>query len=107
MNKIILIICFFAIVSCRKTPLTNFQSRGIITGIDARMCPCNDICPCSCGGYIFFFQDSVSIDRIVIDNPQIFKFSADVKFPINFMLNYENTSRCNAKAIKILNYQVY
>jgi hypothetical protein len=89
--------------SCKKNE-TLLQNEGEITGVDARLCPCVVACPCSCGGLIFHFTDTGDNTRIVIDNPSIFNLPYDVRFPVHITLDWQSTTRCGTKAIKIIKY---
>ncbi len=90
--------------SCKKRE-TLLMNEGVITGLDLRECPCIVTCPCSCGGYIFHFTDTGDTSRIVIDNGTIFNLSSNVQFPVKVTVDWQSTTRCGTKAIKILKYK--
>ncbi|HXB29317.1 MAG TPA: hypothetical protein VNW49_05830 [Puia sp.] len=95
--------------SCQKNVQNAgaFQNNGIITGIDARLCPCSLSCPCVCGTLIFHFTDTTYTANIPIDNPGIFNLSSNTHFPVPVRVNWQNTSRCGVTAIKITSFQLY
>ncbi len=87
----------------KETLLTN---EGIITGFD----PCEYAsiieCPCACGNYVFHFTGTGDSTNIVIDNKEILKFAANTQFPVRLTVDWQNTTRCGQKAIKILGYKL-
>src|ERR1017187_9175700 len=80
--------CFLQF-SCQKAneKVNSFQSEGVITGIDARLCPCSLSCPCSCGTLIFHFIDTVYTANIPIDNSEIFNLTSKAHFPVYVSVN--------------------
>ena len=103
---------FFAFVgfmmilfSCKKKEvlLTN---EGIITGFVPCDYACIAECPCACDNYIFHFTDAGDTTNIVIDNKTILKLPANTQFPVRLTVDWQNTTRCGQKAIKILGYKL-
>jgi hypothetical protein len=94
------------LVSCKKkeTLLTN---EGIITSINPCEYTCVLDCPCACGNYMFHFTDIGDTTNILIYNKTIFKFPANIQFPVRVTVDWQNTTRCGVKAIKILNYELF
>jgi hypothetical protein len=110
MKRILLlvVVCIFYI-SCKKNMqgAGPFQNNGVITGIDARLCPCAVSCPCVCGTLIFHFTDTVYTTNIPIDNPGIFNLTSNSKFPVYVRVNWQNTTRCGVTAIKITSFETF
>jgi len=106
-QAILLLFVFAAYSSCKKDKTKAFQNKGVITGFDMRQCPCVLECPCSCGTILFHFTDTSYTDNIPVDNQQIFNFNSGTKFPVNIELNWQNTSRCNTTAIKVIDYKIF
>jgi len=103
-----LIVCLL-FFSCKKNvqEVKAFQNNGVITGIDARLCPCAVSCPCVCGTIIFHFTDTVYTSNIPVDNPGIFNLPPNTHYPVNVKVNWQNTTRCGVTAIKISSFQVF
>jgi hypothetical protein len=93
------------VVSCKKHEpvLTN---EGVITGVDYRACLCTLDCPCECGGFLFHFTDMSDTSRTIIDNNSIFQFQSNDIYPIRVTVEWQNTSRCGTKAMKVLSYKL-
>jgi hypothetical protein len=106
MKRVILFCFTVAIFSCKKEEERSFQNNGVITGTDMRGCISVDTCPRVCGGFLFHFTDTIYSDNIPIDNPQIFNFSSNTKFPVYLRIDWQNTTRCGVFAIKIINYKI-
>jgi hypothetical protein len=102
---LLLLICI-SYSSCRKDKVKLFRNEGVITGINAMQCPCIAACPCGCGGLFFHFIDTVYNANIPLDNPQIFNFPSNIKFPVYVKVDWENTTRCGTFAIKITDYKI-
>jgi hypothetical protein len=102
---ILLLICT-VYFSCKKDKVKLFQTEGVITGINVRQCLCVAECPCACGGLFFHFIDTVYTANIPLDNPQIFNFPSNIKFPVFVKINWENTTRCGTTAIRIIDYKI-
>ena len=92
--------------SCKKNNQQIFQNNGVITGVNLLTCPCTASCPCGCGGLFFHFTDTSYTSNIPLDNPSIFKLGTNIKFPVYVKLNWENTTRCGATAIKVTSYKI-
>ena len=106
--KLLFLLVFFctAFISCKKEQADAFRNKGVITGIDMRLCPCIAGCPCVCGGLDFHFTDTTYTTNIPLDNPEIFKLSPDTNFPVYVELNWVNTTRCGTTAIKITDFKI-
>jgi hypothetical protein len=111
MKSILLLLAVTCILnfSCKKSVQTgsSFQNNGVITGIDARLCPCAVSCPCVCGTLIFHFTDTAYTANIPIDNPEIFNLSSNSHFPVYVRVDWQNTTRCGVTAIKITGFETY
>lgn len=88
MKKLIyLSICLF-ILNCKKTEIEpSFQSAGIITGQDLRMCAC-------CGGLIIKIDNS---EYLINKLPSDFDDGVTknkIGFPLNVSLDWELKSNC-------------
>jgi len=107
--SLLLIYTCFLHFSCKKSIQESnpFQNNGVITGIDARLCPCAVACPCACATLIFHFTDTVYTANIPIDNPGIFNLSSNTQFPVYERVNWKNTTRCGVTAIKITSFETY
>jgi hypothetical protein len=105
--KLLFLFVFFSTIflSCRKEQANSFQNKGVITGIDMRLCPCIAGCPCVCGGLNFHFTDTAYTANIPLDNPEIFKLGPDTNFPVYVELNWVNTTRCGTTAIRITDFK--
>jgi hypothetical protein len=105
---LLLVVCSWHF-SCKKSvqDANPFQNNGVITGMDARLCPCAVACPCACGTLIFHFTDTVYTANIPIDNPGIFNLSSNTQYPVYVRVNWQNTTRCGVTAIKITNFEKY
>ena len=103
---IILLLMCLAYFSCKKDKVKSFQNEGVVTGINASQCPCIAVCPCGCGGLYFHFIDTAYTANIPLDNPLIFNFPSNIKFPVYVKINWENTTRCGTTAIRIINYKI-
>jgi hypothetical protein len=105
MNMRSLALVFFAaILLCCNKHQTFSTDEGVITGTDLRGCPCVVSCPCACGGFIFHFTDMNDTSRTIIDNMSIILLPPGPTFPIKITVDWQNTSRCGLKAIKVLSY---
>jgi hypothetical protein len=106
---LLLIVACLLHLSCQKTRIEAkpFQNLGVITGVDARLCPCDVSCPFVCGTLIFHFTDTVYTANIPLDNPGIFNLSSGSHFPVFVKVNWQNTSRCGTTAIKITGFETY
>lgn len=91
--------------SCTKK-VKLFENHGVITGMNLLQCPCTQSCPCGCGGLFFHFTDAADTSNIIIDNPIIFKLPAGSRFPVYVTVQWQNTSRCNTAAIKVVSYKI-
>jgi hypothetical protein len=89
MKTLILILCLGIIITgCKKSNETPYQSIGVITGYDARMCPSP-----MCGGLLItlkndtaknpppFYHINSSLSQLGINE--------STKFPINVNFNYK------------------
>lgn len=88
--RIILIFSILCIVvlgtsNCSKSD--QFQTKGIILGVDARKCACfdNQNCGC-CGFWVLQIEDKSYIFKKLPDSPKLDLNSA--KFPINVSLDF-------------------
>jgi hypothetical protein len=108
-SKLLLLAACFLLFSCKKSVqgANPYQNNGVITGVDARLCPCAISCPCVCGTLIFHFTDTVYTANIPLDNPGIFNLSSGSHFPVFVKVNWQNTSRCGVTAIKITSFETY
>ncbi len=99
------IIILAGFLSCKKN--TNLlENEGVITGINVSECVSLAECPNVCDGALFFhFTGVADTSNVAIDNPTIFKFAQNVKFPIRVSLNYQSTTRCGITAIKVISYR--
>jgi hypothetical protein len=106
--KPIILLAFIStiFISCKKDTTSSFQNKGVITGIDMRLCPCAIGCPCICGGLDFHFIDTSYTANIPLDNPVIFKLGSNAQFPIYVQVNWQNTTRCGTTAIKITEFKI-
>lgn len=102
---VLLLICAF-FFSCKKDKVKTFQNQGVIGGVNPCASPCLINCPCTCGNLYFHFTDTVYTANIPLDNPQIFNFPSNVKFPVYVKINWLNTTRCGTTAIKIIDYKI-
>jgi hypothetical protein len=104
----LMLVCIFYF-SCKKSVQVAkpFENNAVVTGIDARLCPCDVSCPCVCGTLIFHFTDTVYTSNIPIDNPGIFNLSSNTQFPVYVRVNWQNTTRCGVTAIKITSFETY
>lgn len=98
-----LVICLVQF-SCKKQ--TIFLNEGVITGVDARLCPCVVTCPWACSSLIFHFTNRGDTTRVISENPGTIQLSADVRYPVYIKLNWVNTTRCNIQAVKITDYKI-
>ena len=101
---LILLAACLMLFSCKKEKA--FLNVGEILGFDLRQCPCIRSCPCTCGGLIFHFTDEADTTNIVIDNAAIFQLPANTHYPIQVKVNWQNTSRCGMRSIKITDYNL-
>lgn len=107
MKYIIPLMLICLLYSCKKEKAVVYANDGVITGIDMRQCPCLLECPCACGGLIFHFTNTSDTSRIIIDNARIFKLTNNPQFPVRIKINWQNTTRCNARAIKVTSYALF
>src|ERR1700682_159254 len=104
-------VLFFTLVilsatgSCKKHE-TLLMNEGVITGVDVRECLCTLTCPCSCSSLIFHFTNTGDSSRVIIDNGTIFNLTSNTQFPLNITLDWQSTTRCGIKAIKVLKYKM-
>jgi hypothetical protein len=83
------------------------ENEGVITGISVSTCVSIASCSNVCDGSLYFhFTDISDTSDIAIDNPTIFKFPQNARFPIRVSVNYQNTTRCSISAIKIIGYKM-
>ena len=96
--KIKLLLCLFLIigsVGCQKPTTSDFQSTGLITGVDAKMCAC-------CGGYY------IQIDNVTYEFETLPAGSnidlQNATFPIMVKLDWQLSTKppCPDKKIDIL-----
>jgi hypothetical protein len=89
MKTLILIFCLGLIIAgCKKGSVSPYQSQGVLTGYDLRMCPSP-----LCGGLL------ITIKNDTTKNPPPFYhanqtltqlgINESTKFPINVSLNYK------------------
>ena len=82
-------------VSCQKPNTTDFQSTGIITGVDAKMCAC-------CGGYY------IQIDNVIYEFDTLPVGSnidlQNATYPIPVKLDWQLSTKpaCPDKKIDVL-----
>jgi len=103
--RVTLLLLFSMCGFCKKHEIL-LRNEGVITGIDVRECPCVVQCPCACGGLIFHFTDMSDTTRSVIDNGSFIQLPSASTFPIYITLDWQSTTRCGVKAIKIINYRL-
>src|SRR5450432_3960073 len=99
----------FVIYSCKKSGAQTaapYQNLAVINGSNPCQSPCIIDCPCSCGNLYFHFTDTAFTDNIPIDNKEIFKFPANITYPVHVKVNWINTTRCGGFAIKITSYEI-
>ena len=101
----LMLICL--LYSCKKDKAVVYANEGVITGIDMRQCPCLLECPCACGGLVFHFTNTGDTSRTVVDNAAIFHLPDNTKFPLRVKVNWQSTTRCDIKAIKVSSYFVF
>jgi hypothetical protein len=106
MRYLAFILIFSVIVSCKKKEI-QLTNGGEITGISICDYACIAACPCNCGSYIFHFTDTGDSTNVVIDNRGIFNLPSNTQFPAHVTVDWQNTTRCGVKAIKILNYKLF
>ena len=104
-HHLVFVVVFAMFVSCKKKEIL-LTNKGEITGYSFCDYACTETCPCACGGYIFHFTDTGDTTNVVIDNRGIFNLPSNVRFPILITVDWQNTTRCGVKAIKILNYKL-
>lgn len=75
---------------------TEFESNGIISGIDYRLCPC-------CRGYIIQIVDDGNNYRIGL-LPDGFQINED-EIPISVKLNWEIQATCDAIEISYIDIE--
>ncbi|MDN3657935.1 hypothetical protein QWZ08_19940 [Ferruginibacter paludis] len=107
MKYILLLALAGLLYSCKKEKVVVYANEGMITGIDLRYCPCLLECPCACGSLVFHFTNGADTSRMTVDNPAIFQLPDSPRFPVRVKLNWQNTSRCNMKAIKVTDYATF
>jgi hypothetical protein len=94
----VLVVCLvvFGSVSCQKEGSHSYESTGIITGLDPRMCPS----PC-CGGW-FISIDSVTYEFDFLPDNSNINLSKET-FPLLVKLDWQlsNTIECPNKRITI------
>ena len=103
---VILLLIGLIFISCKKNQLQSFQNNAEIDGRNPCKYLCLVGCPCACGNLYFHFRDTAYTANIPIDNPEIFNFGSDTKFPVYVSVNWENTTRCGVTAIKITSYKI-
>jgi len=105
MRNIAFIFIFSMIVACKKKEvlLTN---EGVITGVNPCEYACVIECPCACGNYLFHFTDTGDSSNVIIDNRDTINLPLNTQFPVHITLDWQNTTRCGVKAIKILKYKL-
>lgn len=87
MKKLIPLLCLVFILSaCKKNDASPYQSKGVITGYDERMCA-------MCGGLFITIENDTTKNappryNINSDLPQL--GIAATKFPINVSLNWNH-----------------
>lgn len=91
--------------SCKKKDIL-LTNEGEITGFSVCDYACIAGCPCACIGYIFHFTDTGDSSRVIIDNSPIISLPSNVQYPVHITVNWQNTTRCGEKAIKIINYKL-
>ena len=98
MNSKLLIVVFFILIGfmgCKKPTTSDFQSNGIITGVDTKMCAC-------CGGWY------IQIDNVTYEFETLPVGSnidlQNATFPIMVKLDWQlsTKSACPDKKIDIL-----
>jgi hypothetical protein len=101
---VIFIFLLFMLGACKKyNPF--FTNKGVITNFDYRSCLCVVSCPCGCGGFEFHFTDINDTSRTIIEN-NIIQLPAGTVYPVYLTVNWQNTSRCGVKAIRIVSYEL-
>jgi hypothetical protein len=105
-RTVFLLFTCFLYFSCKKDSAPSFQNEGVITGINTKECPCIVGCPCFCGGLYFHFTDSVDTANMLLDNPAIFNFGSNTKFPVYVKIYWQNITRCDTTVVKITAYEI-
>jgi len=105
MRYFVLFFALLILLSCKKKEplLTN---EGVITGINPCAYACVINCPCACGNFLFHFTDTGDTSNIIIDNQSIIQLPTNGKYPVRLTLDWQSTTRCGIKAIKVLNYKL-
>jgi hypothetical protein len=88
MKALILILCLALIViSCKKSNVSPYQSQGVITGYDMRMCP-------ECGGLFITIKNDTTKNAPpkydINESLQQLGINPNTKFPINVSLNWRH-----------------
>ena len=94
MKKVLLALCLMTgLVFCQKDN-TKYQSKGLITGPDIRMCAC-------CGGWFITIDSTTYRFDSLPENATI--DLQKVTFPVKVLLNWSLSSRpvCSEKIIDI------
>ena len=107
MRYFILLMLICMLYSCKKEKAAVYAGQGVITGIDRRQCPCTLACPCACGGLLFHFTNPGDSSGAVIDDATIFQLPDNTQFPVRVKINWQNTTRCDIKAIKVTSYAIF
>jgi hypothetical protein len=105
MRNTAFIFIFSMIVACKKKEvlLTN---EGVITGVNPCEYACVIECPCACGNFLFHFTDTGDTSNVIIDDHDAINLPSNTQFPVHITLDWQNTTRCNVKGIKILKYKL-
>ncbi len=93
---IILILLLTVIFSCKNENQIEFESNGIITQLDNRLCQC-------CRGYIIQIEDDKNNYRIG-SLPDGIQINQD-ELPINVKVNWDLQSTCEAIGISYINIE--
>jgi hypothetical protein len=96
-----------ALCACQKNTRT-LEDEGVITGINVKECASLAGCPNVCDGALYFhFTDIGDTSNVAIDDPGIFRLSQNQngQFPIRVLVDYQLTTRCGIKAIRVIRFK--
>src|SRR5690348_7260014 len=95
---IMIFLLLISFCSCRKEK--PYMNSAVITGSDARTCPC-------CGGLKINFENSLTSTQFyLIANPQILSALSNHSFPIYLYVDWKFTPACGGDIyIEITRYK--
>ena len=110
MRYVIILPLIGLIALCCNKPAADIpayhQNKAVIRGINPCMHVCIAGCPCDCGNYFFHFTDSTDTANVVVDDPEIFHFPADIQYPVHLLVSWKKVTRCNTTAIWVTAYKI-